>query len=327
MPGLVLVTSRSFGSGRADPAGVLAAAGLRMVHGDPAHDLPALAPQLATATGWLAGAAPIRVDHLDRAPALRVIARYGTGVDGIDLGAARARGVVVTNTPGANAEAVADHTLALILAALRRLVDGDRAVRAGQAARLVGRELASLTVGLVGMGMVGRAVARRLRALGVSVLGTDPAYQPDRLVRLGVGGRSLAELVAGCDVISLHCPGGGPPVLHRGLLGTVRPGAVVVNTARADLIDEVALAELLQTGRVGAAALDVTSGPDSPLRTAPRTVLTPHIAGHTVEAVDRMGMAAAAELVRVLVNGEPPAHPVTGDERPVEDAPAPPYNA
>lgn len=310
--GLVLVTSRSFGTGRADPEAVLTSAGLRVVRGDPGHDLAALAELLRTADGWLAGAAPVRAEHLDRAPALRLIARYGTGVDAIDLAATRARGVLVTNTPGANAEAVADHTLALMFAAVRQLVAGDRAVRAGQAPRLLGRELASLTVGLVGLGAIGQAVARRLRALGATVLGTDPAHGPDALARLGVASRPLVELVAGCDVISLHCPGGGPPVLHRGLLGTVRPGAVIVNTARADVVDEAALADLLHAGRIGAAALDVTSGPDSPLRAAPRTVLTPHIAGHTVEAVDRMGTEAAAELVRVLVNGEPPAHPVPG---------------
>jgi D-3-phosphoglycerate dehydrogenase len=311
-PPLVLVTSRSFGAGRADPQGMLTGTGLRVVHGDPGHDAAALSPHLAAAAAWVAGAAPIRAEHFDLAPLLRIVARYGTGVDTVDLDAAIARDVVVTNTPGANADAVAEHTLALILAGVRHLVDGDRAVRAGTAPRMVGHELASLSVGLVGVGHVGRAVARRLLALGATVAGTDPAVSPDEFRELGLQWRPLDELVASCDVISLHCPGGGSPVLARDLLGRMRPGAIIINTARPDVVDEAALAEMLHAGTVGAAALDVLSGNDSPLRSAPRTILTPHIAGHTVEAVDRMGMAAAAEVIRVIIHGEPPHHPVRG---------------
>jgi D-3-phosphoglycerate dehydrogenase / 2-oxoglutarate reductase len=306
----VLVTTRSFGAGRADPEGVLTAAGLHVVRGDTAHDAATLSSQLATAAAWIAGAAPIQAEHLDLAPQLRIVARYGTGVDMVDLNAASARGVVVTNTPGANADAVAEHTLALLLASLRHVVAGDRAVRACEAPRMVGRELASLTVGIVGIGHIGRAVARRLLALGATVIGTDPVVGPDELRELGVQWRRLDELVATCDVVSLHCPGGGSPVLGRYLLARLRPGAIVVNTARPDVIDEAALAELLHAGRVGGAGLDVLSGADSPLLSTPRTIVTPHTAGHTVDAIDRMGMAATAEVIRVLVDGKPPEHPV-----------------
>lgn len=315
---VVLVTSRSFGAGRADPEQLLTQAGLRVIRGDPGHELAALAPQLAAAAAWLVGAAPVRAAHLDQAPQLRLIARYGTGVDSVDLAAAADRGIVVTNTPGANAEAVADHTLALILACLRHLVEADQAVRAGRSPRLVGRELAALTAGLIGLGNVGQAVARRLRALGVSVTGYDPAHPPGASV--GVAWRPLPELVRDCDIVSLHCPGGGPPVLDRDLLGQLRPGAVLVNTARADVVDEAALADLLHAGRIAAVASDVPGGPGSPLRTAPRTILTPHIAGHTTEAIDRTGLAAASEVVRVLIDGQPPEHPV----RPVPAPAAPP---
>jgi D-3-phosphoglycerate dehydrogenase / 2-oxoglutarate reductase len=307
---LVLVTSRSFGSGAADPEAVLTSAGLRVVHGDPAHDLASLAEQLAAATGWVAGAAPIRAEHFDLAPALRIVARYGSGVDAVDLAAAAARGVIVTSTPGANAEAVAEHTLALILAGVRHLAEGDQAVRAGAAPRLLAQELSALTVGLVGLGHVGRAVARRLRALGATVAAADPEVDAAAFDQIGVRRCPLDELVATSDVISLHCPGGGPPVLDRDRLATVRTGALIVNTARAGVVDEAALADLLVAGRIGGAAIDVLSGPDSPLLAAPHTILTPHTAGHTVQAVDRMGMTAAAEVVRVIVQGEPPHHPV-----------------
>ncbi len=307
---LVLVTSRSFGSGDADPEARLEAAGLSVVRGDPGHDAAALTPLLAAATAWIAGVAPVRAEHLDQAPQLRIVARYGTGLDSVDLDAARARGIVVTHTPGANAEAVADHTLAMLLAGLRHLVDADRAVRHGDATgRYVGRELTSLTVGLVGLGRVGQAVARRLVALGATVLGHDPAVGPQDAAELGVAWKDLDELLGASDIVSLHCPGGGPPVLDRDRLAAMRHGAFVVNNARHDVVDEVALAELLHEERLGGAAVDVVSGPDSPLLDAPRTILTPHVAGHTIEAVDRMGTMAAEDVLRVL-SGEPAQHAV-----------------
>ncbi|WP_211658808.1 NAD(P)-dependent oxidoreductase [Phytoactinopolyspora halophila] len=307
---VVLVTSRSFGSGHADPEALLAGAGLDVVRGDPAHGLDALTDPLARASGWIAGSAPVRAEHLRQAPRLRIVARYGTGVDAVDLAAAQARGIVVTNTPGANTEAVADYTLALITSSTRNVVEADRAVREGSPCRFVGRELGSLTVGVIGMGNIGRAVARRMAGLGAAVLGADPAVPADIFDRYDVRPCPLDELVRSCDVISLHCPGGGPPVLDRALLANVRAGAVIVNTARADVVDESALAELLHAGKLGAVASDVTSDENGPLRSAPRAVLTPHIAGHTAEAVDRMGMTAAQDVRRVLVGNEPPSHPV-----------------
>jgi D-3-phosphoglycerate dehydrogenase len=313
---LVLVTSRSFGSGAADPEGMLAAAGLRAVRADPGHDVRQLTAVLGEAAGWIAGTGPIRMEHFDRAPRLRIVARYGTGVDAVDLDAAAERDIVVTNTPGANAEAVAEHALALLLACLRHVVAGDRMLREGtEKTGVVGRELSSLTVGLVGMGHVGRAFARRLLALGATVLGSDPAVHHEDLERIGVRWSRLTQLVESSDVVSLHCPGGGSPVLDGELLNAMRPGAVVINTARADVVDEEALAALLHQGTLAGAAVDVTSDTDSPLRSAPRTILTPHIAGHTVGAIDRMGMMAAADVVRVLVEDEPPLYPVPGSGR------------
>ncbi len=312
---LVLVTSRSFGSGRTDPATRLTTAGLQVVHGPSDHDVQALAPVLARARAWIAGAAPIEEAHLARAPHLRLVARYGTGTDAVDLAATDRRGVLVTNTPGANAEAVADHTLGLLLAVLRRVTEGDRAVRAGETPRLVGRELAALTAGLVGFGAIGRAVARRLRALCVDVRVVDPAVPASAAAAAGVQATDLAELVAGCDVVSLHRPGSEQPVLDAALLAALRDDAVVINTARASLIDEHALAAELRSGRLLGVGLDVVSGPRSPLHWTPRTILTPHVAGQTTEAVDRMGAATVDEVLRVLVEDVPVRHPVTLSER------------
>jgi D-3-phosphoglycerate dehydrogenase len=309
----VLVTSRSFGGGDADPGAWLRERGLVARRGDPGHALELLRPLLADAVGWIAGTARVTGDHLDAAPRLRVLARYGIGVDSVDLDAAARRGIVVTNTPGANAESVADHTLALVLAALRHVVESDADVRAGRSRALRGRELGALTAGVVGFGHVGRAVARRLvGGFGTRVLAHDPHVPPAALRDAGVEPVDLDALAASCDVVSLHLPGGGPPVVDAEFVARMRPAAVLVNTARGDLVDEAAVAQALTDGRLGAAAVDVLAAEpagSSPLLTTPRTVVTSHLASHTVEAIDRMGLLAAEEVARVLA-GHAPWHPV-----------------
>ena len=247
--GTVLVTSRSFGSGEADPTGWLRTRGLDVVRADRGHQLAELRPLLAAAIGWIAGTAPVTRDHLEAAPRLRVLARYGSGVESVDLEAAARRGVVITNTPGANAEAVADHTVALMLAALRHLVEADRERRSRRPGVFVGRELGALPVGLVGFGHVGRAVARRLRSgFGTRVLAVDPAVHPTVLEAAGVGPADLPTVAAACDVVSLHLPGGPRPVIDAGFVAAMRRHAVLVNTARGGLLDEAAVASALVSG-------------------------------------------------------------------------------
>ena len=170
----MLVTSRSFSSGDLDLAGELTGAGCSSLTGPSDHDLEALRPLLASATAWVAGAGPVTADHLDAAPNLQIVARYGVGVEAVDLAAAAERGVLVTNTPGANSGAVADLAVALILAALRDVAAGDRGVRAGRWAVRRTRQLGQLTVGIVGLGRIGREVAARLSGFGSTLLGYDP---------------------------------------------------------------------------------------------------------------------------------------------------------
>ncbi|MTV27087.1 phosphoglycerate dehydrogenase [Nitriliruptoraceae bacterium ZYF776] len=314
--GTVVVSSRSFGSGDDDPTADVEAAGHEVVRIDPAHDLDTVAASLADAVGWIAGTGPVTADHLAVAPHLRVVARYGVGVDAVDLAAATGRGVVVTNTPGANADAVADHTIGLMLAVLREVVAGDAAVRAGDWSRRRGRELGACTVGIVGFGAVGRAVARRLAGFGSDVLVHDPYL--DDVGDAAVRPVDLPTLLAEADVVSLHAPGGSRPLVDADALAAMRPDAVLVNVARASLVDEVAVADALAAGRLGGHASDVVAaehGASSPLLDAPRTVLTPHVAGQTVQAIDRMGRAATDDLLRVLA-GQPPRHPVVATASP-----------
>jgi D-3-phosphoglycerate dehydrogenase / 2-oxoglutarate reductase len=310
----VVVTARSFGSGDADPAGLLQKAGLRVEQADPAHDHAVLEETLSAAVAWIAGTSPIDDRHLAVAPNLKIVARYGTGYDSVDLTAAARRGVIVTNTPGANAEAVADHTVGLMLAALRNLVAGDRASREGVRPRLRGRELGALTVGIVGFGSIGRAVARRLiGGFGSRVLAYDPFVAAERVREAGIEPvDDLSGLAWAADVLTLHMPGGGSAVIDAALLSRMRPGGVLINTARGDLLDEQAVASALAEGRLAAVAVDVLASEpttSSPLLHAPNAIITPHIAAQTTQAIDRMGMMAAEEVVRVLAR-EAPRHPV-----------------
>ena len=312
-PVAVLVTSRSFSSGDLDLAAELESAGCEVVTGPASHDLTTLEPLLTSATAWIAGVGPVTAAHLDAAPQLQIVARYGVGVEAVDLAAAAERGIVVTNTPGANTSAVADHAIALMLAALRDITVGDRAVRSGSWGVRRTRQLGQLVVGVVGLGRIGRAVVTRLSGFGSTVLGYDPFVSQQQLDRLGVEGVGLDELVRRSDVITLHAPG-EEVLVDAQFLALARPGLVLVNSARAGLVDEPALAEALRAGGLRSYAADVLgsegSGYDSPLLAADlasRTLFTPHCGAQTTEAVDQMGRGAV-DAVLAQLRGEQPPH-------------------
>jgi phosphoglycerate dehydrogenase-like enzyme len=259
--------------------------------------------------GAIVSTDPFDAAVLDGAPGLRVIARVGVGTDSIDLAAATRHGVAVCITPGANAASAADHAVALMLAALRRVAEHDRAVRTGGWPR--GREatpweLSGATVGLVGYGTIGRLVARRLDGFAVRILVTDPAAPAVAGVRLV----ELDELLRASHVVSLHAP---LTPATAGLIGSrrialMRRDAVLVNTARGGLVDEPALIEALEAGRIRAAALDVFA--DEPpaaahLRRLPNLILTPHMAGVSERSVAEMTRQATAAVLAVLGGGRP----------------------
>ncbi len=312
---VVLATSRSFSDGDLDLAARVVEAGHELVRGPSHHALADLGPLLADTVAWVAGTGPITAAHLDAAPRLRVIARYGVGVEAVDVDAATRRGIHVTNTPGANADAVADHAIGLMLASLRYLSDGDRRVRSGDWSVRRGRELGALTVGVVGFGRIGQGVARRLSGFGSRVLIHDPFLPADHVLQQGVERSTLERVLEESDVLSLHAPG-GQRLIDAARLARVRRGAVVVNTARADLVDEQLVAEALRAGALGAYAADVlvgdTAGGVSPLLAvdlADRVTVTPHLGAQTTQAVDNMGGMALDNALAVL-RGERPLDPV-----------------
>lgn len=309
---VVLATSRSFGSGDRDLTAELEAAGHTVLRGPSSHDLDELRDALGKADAWVAGTGPVTSEHLDAAPGLKVVARYGVGFEAVDVTAARERGVLVTNTPGANSDAVADHTVALMLAALRSVTAGDRGVRAGDWSVIRGRQLGSQRVGIVGFGRIGRGVAQRLTGFGSQVIASDPFLSDDDYRAAGVTGSDLSAIGQQADIVSLHAPG-GQTIIDAAWLAALTHPIVLVNTARPDLIDEDALAHALRDGRVRAFAADTlrgdTAASDSPLLAddlADRVTITPHFGAQTVEAVDGMGSIAVDNALAVLDGRVPP---------------------
>ncbi len=251
------------------------------------------------------------------APRLRVVARHGVGLDNVDVEACTRRGIWVVHTPLANVEAVAEHAVGLMLAAAKRIVEGDRAVRAGEFAgarlRLVGWELFGRTLGIVGFGRIGQRVAAIARAaFEMTVLFTDILAREEAAARVAARRVPLDELLGRSDVVSLHVPltDRTRHLIDAAALARMKPGAVLINTARGGVVDEAALTEALRAGRLFA-GLDVFAGeplpPESPLVRLSNVVLTPHCASHTEGALLAMAMVVE-DVVRVL-QGEHPRFP------------------
>jgi D-3-phosphoglycerate dehydrogenase len=247
---------------------------------------------------------------------LAVIGRAGVGVDNIDLAAATEAGIAVVNAPTGNTIAAAEHTLALLFALARHIPTADASVRRGEWKRslFTGVELRGKTLGIVGLGKVGMAIADRARGMEMDVLGHDPFVTEEAAVQHGVRLLPLRDLLEMADAVTVHVP---LTRSTRNLIGTsqialMKPGAFLVNVARGGVIDEAALAAALTEGRLGGAAVDVfTEEPptDSPLLSAPNTILTPHLGASTAEAQTRVAVEVA-EQVRDVLAGRPARYAV-----------------
>jgi D-3-phosphoglycerate dehydrogenase / 2-oxoglutarate reductase len=239
---------------------------------------------------------------------LRVVARAGVGLDNIDVAAARGAGLVVLNAPDGNTIAAAEHTLGLLLAVARHIPAADASMRAGEWARskLGGTELRGKTLGIIGLGRIGMAVADRARAFGMRIVGSDPNSTAANAVLRGVQLLSLAEVLATADVVTVHVPLTAEThhMLDEASIRTLKPGAIVLNLARGGVVDETALADALREGRLGGAGIDVFESeppkPGSPLLAAPNVVLTPHIAASTAEAQVAVGIEIAERVITAL---------------------------
>ena len=273
-------------------------------------DAAALEAALAFADAWIVrNRTQVRGRLLASAAHVKVVGRLGVGLDNIDLAECEARGIEVIPAAGANAESVAEYVITAALVLLRGAYFSTRAVEAGTWPRQMlsqGREAAGKVLGIVGLGSIGRLTARKAAAMGMSVVAHDPQLAPDSPAWKDAPSRSLEELLRESDAVSLHIP---LTPETRGLLGRERLAlmkrdAVVINTARGGIVDEAALAAMLREGRLGGAALDVFENEPlaagSPLVGAPRLLLTPHIAGVTLEANERVSALIAERVASFL---------------------------
>ncbi|MBV7486493.1 hydroxyacid dehydrogenase [Bordetella sp. BOR01] len=258
---------------------------------------------------------------IEAATRLRVIGNHGAGTNMIDLAAAERLGIPVVSTPGANAHSVAELALSMMMALVKRTVAFDHAVRNGNWNIRYEpglRELSGLTLGIVGFGQIGRLLARMaVGGFGMAVRVHSPSVPPGDIAAAGcVAVDSLAALVGGVDILSLHRPSrpGAGPLLDDALLSSMKPGAILINTARGGLVDDAALARHLASGRLGGAGLDVFAHEppptDDPLLHMPQVVLAPHAGGSTEEALARTACAVAGQVIDAL-QGRRPAHLVT----------------
>jgi D-3-phosphoglycerate dehydrogenase len=239
---------------------------------------------------------------------LRVVGRAGVGVDNIDVAAATGAGIAVVNAPTANTLAAAEHTMALILALARRVAAADASVRRGEWRRadFMGTELGGKTLGIVGLGRVGLAVADRAQAFTMNLLGSDPVVSAEAAATYGVRLVEVDELLAESDVVTLHVPlvAATRGLLDAARLARMKRGALLVNVARGGVVDEAALAQALVSGQLGGAAIDVFEHEpivaDSPLLSAPNTVLTPHLGASTAEAQARASLEVVEGVLDVL---------------------------
>ncbi|MBN1285392.1 MAG: phosphoglycerate dehydrogenase [Anaerolineae bacterium] len=277
-----------------------------------AEDLLSLLPGF---DGYIAGLDTISRAVIEAADRLKVIARYGVGVDRVDLEAARARGIVVTNTPGANTVSVAELTVGLMLSLARMIPTANRATKAGEWPRLSGLSIEGKVIGLLGLGAIGSAVAARLRGFDCAIIGYDPAATEAEAAAHGVALKSRAVVIAQADFLTLHVPvlPETAGMVDAAFIDQMKPGAYLINTARGELIDEAALLAALESGKLCGAALDTFQkeppGADHPLFRLPQVIATPHTGAHSDGAINAMGRMALHDCLAVL-RGKTPKHRV-----------------
>ncbi|MBI2247175.1 MAG: phosphoglycerate dehydrogenase [Armatimonadetes bacterium] len=307
----VLITARSFFEGSPEPADLLQGAGVEVIAipGDRPLTDSELATRVGKIDGIIAGVDRIGPQTFAAAhPRLKVVARNGVGIEGIDLKAATHTGVVVTNAPGVNTDAVADLVIGLMSVLTRHILQAHDGVRVGRWDRVLGHDLFRKTLGLVGFGKIAQAVARRARGFEMRMLAVDIIQDKHAAAGLDVRFAPLSVVIAEADFVSLHVP--LTPQTHH-LIGQaelrqMKPTAYLINTARGGVVDEHALAQALHERWIAGAAADVFEQEPpvgSPLLQAPRLLLTPHIGAHTYEATARGALVAVQNLLAVL-NGQ-----------------------
>ncbi|MFH1909404.1 MAG: phosphoglycerate dehydrogenase [Chloroflexota bacterium] len=307
----ILVATRSFGSTSSKPWDVLNQVGCVLVKADMSQKMSEerLIGLLQGVDGAIIGVVPMTAHVLENAPALKVVSMHGVGVDHIDLTAAARRGVVIANCLGTNDQSVADLTIGLMISIARNIPSVDSKLRHAGWGTHAGNELWKKTIGLVGLGRIGRGVAKRALGFDMQVLAYDP-YVKSSEVEQGISLVSFDEVLKEADYISLHAALSEETrhMIGAAQLKAMKPTAYLINTARGALVDEDALYNALAQKQIAGAALDVFNEEppkDSPLLQLENLVITPHIGAHTRESIERMGVMAAENVLQTLQGGAP----------------------
>lgn len=268
-----------------------------------------LIPLLKDCDGYVAGLDYITEKVIRSCPNLKAISRYGAGYDRVDIDAARENGIPVTNTPGVNAEAVGELAVSLMLALARNITYLDRETRSGKWIRSTGMELKGKTLGILGLGAIGKVVARCAAGLEMNVIAYDPYIDEEYCSSHNIGIRAFDELIREADVISLHLPltDSTRHLIDKDAIARMKLTAILINTSRGGIIDEEAAWHALKEDRLGALGLDAfeTEPPtESKLFELDSVIVTPHTGAHTKEATDNMSQAAIKNLVDILSGKE-----------------------
>jgi len=309
----VLISATSFSTLTPEPEERLRAEGYEILHNPYGRPMTAeeLKPLLRDVDAIAAGVDQFHPPAFDEAERLKVVARHGAGLDCVDLPECTRRGIVVANTPGANAEAVADMAIGLMLAVARHIPEGDQCIKSGNWENTYGRDLFQGTLGLLGLGRIGKGVARRCRGFDMRLLAYDPYFDEGFAAEYGVErAASVDQVLEEADFVSLHLPlmPETRGFINAERLARMKPTAILVNTARGAIIDEAALADTLKAGAIYGAGLDVyaTEPPgDSPLVGCPRTVTLPHVSSNTPGALRAMADGVVDAIIAVLHGRKP----------------------
>lgn len=270
-----------------------------------------LIPLLKDCDGYIAGLDFVTEKVINACPNLKVISRYGAGFDRVDIAAAKAKGIPVTNTPGVNAEAVGELAMGLIMSIARKIPYLDGQTRSGEWVRSTGMELKGKTLGIMGLGAIGKVVARCAQGFGMNVIAYDPFINKEYCAEKGIGVCTFDEVVAQANVISLHLPLNAETkhLIGEDAIAKMQPGTIVVNTSRGGIIDEDAAYKALKAGKLGGLGLDafeMEPPTGSPLFELNNVVVTPHTGAHTKEATDNMANSSVKNLIDVLSGNECP---------------------
>lgn len=268
-----------------------------------------LLPLLQDCDGYIAGLDFITKDVLQKCEKLKVISRYGAGYDRVDIQSAKEQGIIVTNTPGVNAEAVGELAFAHILAVARKIAYLNQSVRDGQWVRSVGIELKGKTLGILGLGAIGKIVARCGQGFGMDVMAYDPYINEEYCKLHNIKNTSFEEVISSANVLSLHLPlnDSTKHIINKTAIENMKNGTIIVNTSRGGIIDEEAAYEALKNGKLGGLGLDafeIEPPENSPLFQLDNVVVTPHTGAHTKEATENMANMAIDNLIKILTGQE-----------------------